>query len=842
MLDKFRETAITWDKATSRIYSPVTANESDENGRKLVVKIVNSGQVEDLTGATLHLYWETRDKAHDGLDVFKAVDLKKGEFELSYTTGMLSNKGVLNANLVLIDTVGRVVSERFKITVKDGIDNDAIQSENSFSSLTQALIDIANLEQNYAPRLSTLEQNDVSLSQQLQHKVGGDKKAEPEDLSARTLGLVTGTGGPINLLSIPQSKSVSIDKTTFVETGLNKFDKSKAIPTKLVNYTNGQLIDHASYFSYFLSVTPGQIVTISASFSVAYLDAEGVYVSGLATVSGSEYQPRTVTIPEGVYQLVTSSTNIDLGQNSMLDRFMIVAGSALPEYEPYYVKIDNLKNPLKKGEVDTEALAPGSVTKEKMAFTVPEAVPTKNLHNENTAVSGYYVNQTNGALDPNALHKTYEAVVVGLTHITLSKHSRSAFFDANGTFIAGSGLFQEQATPHTRTVPANAYKIKYSFPNGAGGGFQLEEGETLSPYEPYGYRLPNLILEEDSKAEHFLLLPKNLYALVGQELNIYFDNIVSGKDTDYEFDVICGKGRQFQNFWRFVPDVAENRSILINAYQKGKLVASASSSIKCVPTTAGNGVTRTILKIGDSTTDNGNGILKLNENFSTDVMDITAIGTRGTGINKHEGRSGWTATNYTTNASVFEVENAFWNPDTSKFDFNYYITSNSLPSPDVVHINLGINDMFGDTTDTDAQTAITATINKYQEMIGSIKAHNSAIKIALGSTIPPNYSQDAFGKAYNSGQTRWRYKRNRDLWVKKLIETFDNRESENIYLVPIHTNLDTRYNMGLEQTQVNTRNTATFTSPIGNGGVHPVESGYWQIADVEWYFLKSLES
>lgn len=171
MLDKFRETAITWDKATSRIYSPVTANAGDENGRKLVVQIVNGGQVEDLTGATLHLYWETRDKLHDGLDVFKAVDLKKGEFELSYTTGMLSNHGILNANLVLIDTVGRVVSERFKITVTEGIDNDAIQSENSFSSLTQALIDVSNLEQNYAPRLNDLtaqlQQTEQSLNAQL---------------------------------------------------------------------------------------------------------------------------------------------------------------------------------------------------------------------------------------------------------------------------------------------------------------------------------------------------------------------------------------------------------------------------------------------------------------------------------------------------------------------------------------------------------------------------------------------------------------------------------------------------------------------------------------------------
>ena len=163
MLSEFRSTNITWDKATRRIYSPISANESDENGRKLVVQVVNSGQVEDLTGATLHLYWETKDKAHDGLDVFKAVDLKKGEFELSYTTGMLSNKGVLNANLVLIDTVGRVVSERFKITVKEGIDNDSVQSEDSFTALTEALIQINK----YQSDIDGIKQDLVDESNQL---------------------------------------------------------------------------------------------------------------------------------------------------------------------------------------------------------------------------------------------------------------------------------------------------------------------------------------------------------------------------------------------------------------------------------------------------------------------------------------------------------------------------------------------------------------------------------------------------------------------------------------------------------------------------------------------------
>ena len=175
MLNEFRSTSITWDKATRRIYSPITANESDSNGRKLNIQVVNSGQVENLTGATLHLYWETKDKTQHGLDAFAASDISKGEFEIFYTTAMLSNVGELNATLVLVDSTGKVVSDWFKITVARGINEGAIESENSFSSLTQALIDISNLEQNYAPRLNDLtaqlQQTEQSLNAQLAQTV-----------------------------------------------------------------------------------------------------------------------------------------------------------------------------------------------------------------------------------------------------------------------------------------------------------------------------------------------------------------------------------------------------------------------------------------------------------------------------------------------------------------------------------------------------------------------------------------------------------------------------------------------------------------------------------------------
>ena len=48
--------------------------------------------------------------------------------------------------------------------------------------------------------------------------------------------------------------------------------------------------------------------------------------------------------------------------------------------------------------------------------------------------------------------------------------------------------------------------------------------------------------------------------------------------------------------------------------------------------------------------------------------------------------------------------------------------------------------------------------------------------------------------------------------------------------------------MGFENENINARNTTQISVPVGVGGVHPAESGYWQIADVYWYWLKSFES
>src|SRR5699024_3194796 len=139
---------------------------------------------------------------------------------------------------------------------------------------------------------------------------------------------------------------------------------------------------------------------------------------------------------------------------------------------------------------------------------------------------------------------------------------------------------------------------------------------------------------------------------------------------------------------------------------------------------------------------------------------------------------------------------------------------------------LGINDMFSYYTDDSLYERIDEFIGQYEEMISSIHNYDSNIKIGISLPIPPAYNQDAFARSYGNGQTRWRYKRNILLLVEELIKKFDNKEGENLHLVPININLDTKHNFPTDfnnpEVPVNARNTDIMVKNYAaNAGVHP---------------------
>ena len=640
----------------------------------------------------------------------------------------------------------------------------------------------------------------------------------------------------------------------------NLFNPDTITEGMFVNQTNGAIqSDNSNIVTDYIPVTGGNTYVASryrsdlneqrpfagTSFRYACYDVNKVFIEGALGVNPMVLPENAKYVRFSYYYTWNNQVQFEQGETpTEYEPYGNGSTQIKPEYIPKDEELAAAVEELTERMEEMEESGGGGddilpITPEETTFFVK----SKNLFNPDTITEGMFVNQTNGNLGNSAgdIVTDFIPIVGGQTYVASYLHStngqyshkgnsfRYACYDANKVFIEGNIAVNPIVLPET------AKYVRYSFYNTQFSNNQFELGTEPTEYEKGGSYLDPAYIRLG--AEGFVLnLPEKLYALVGEELNIYFDNIVDSHDTDYQFDVTCTVGMQMERCYRLTAETAGSYPITIKATNKDGGSVEKTATIYVVNTTVGDGETASVIVLGDSTTDDGRVISKLHENMSADVMSVTTFGTRGTAPNNHEGRSGWKFYNYFTTAT----NNPFYNPDTQTFDAAYYFANSGVSIPEWFLINLGINDMFDMRTDDAAGVQIN-TLNGYcDNMIASLKAAAPNIKIGVCLTIPPNYSQDAFGKAYGCGQNRDRYKRNNALWVQNQIERYDGREDENIYLVPIYTNLDTKYNMGLEEIQHNKRNTTyKYNSPIGNGGVHPTTSGYWQIADVYWFFLKN---
>lgn len=205
------------------------------------------------------------------------------------------------------------------------------------------------------------------------------------------------------------------------------------------------------------------------------------------------------------------------------------------------------------------------------------------------------------------------------------------------------------------------------------------------------------------------------------------------------------------------------------------------------------------------------------------IAVLSGSGPSNTGaLNKVSG-SGDAIINYSSITQP--VVNKFFNPSTNKFDFAYYLsaTNQTFASNGTVAIQIGINEIFSAVTLADAQTRVDAAIVKYNDIIASIHAYDSTIRIGIIVTFPPT-DQNAFGENYSNGQYAEMYRKTGLVtWQKRLHQEYDNTTSYNnrVYLIPVHLSLDTENDFPEETRPVSKGSTKTETVKIN--AVHPDE-------------------
>jgi len=331
-----------------------------------------------------------------------------------------------------------------------------------------------------------------------------------------------------------------------------------------------------------------------------------------------------------------------------------------------------------------------------------------------------------------------------------------------------------------------------------------------------------------------ILLPPEVLAVVGKEMNIYFSNVILGELTDCYVEVRCEIGRHQNERWTVVPSTPGDYPLTIQLYGSDQItvIFSASTVIKVTESkVVAEDQAQTLLFIGDSTTAAGHYTQEVLNLFQGDAQRIELIGKQGKAPNVHEGRGNWKLSDY-----VDREDSPF--VYAGDFDFGRYMQTNGYTKVDVVCLHLGINDVYPAMNDTDIQSVVDNGMDMLDKIVTSIHAYNRRIVVGLMVPIPPARDQDSFGSSYGTSQNAWRYRRNLFQWNKAQISRFRHRQAQGVYLVPVHVNLDTVHNMKLEPMPANSRSSRVIFRQ--SDAVHPAVEGYGQMADVVYAWLNRI--
>lgn len=293
-----------------------------------------------------------------------------------------------------------------------------------------------------------------------------------------------------------------------------------------------------------------------------------------------------------------------------------------------------------------------------------------------------------------------------------------------------------------------------------------------------------------------MLLGRKYYGVVGKELNFYFAQLYATADWKasnvYPITYYDGTGlNTYDNRISIIPTGAGSHTLgfVSNTVHDNRRITGERNNVTVVVTSKTDfNAARTALFIGDSRTD-GQRLTK----YAKDTIGskLTLLGTRGSSPYNHEGRSGWKAEDYVTKASVSGSTNPFWNPTSNKFDFAYYMSSNDYDGVDFVNILLGANDMYSDYSVTCIETMVT-----------SIHAYDENIKVTVMSdyTLP-------FSAYYTNGYSRCFLSM---LYFAKMKAKFDNRETEEVYFLPVNTAISNEYDFDYSEIQESQLNPTTI--------------------------------
>ncbi len=341
-----------------------------------------------------------------------------------------------------------------------------------------------------------------------------------------------------------------------------------------------------------------------------------------------------------------------------------------------------------------------------------------------------------------------------------------------------------------------------------------------------------------------LTLPQTLYAVEGVETTLEGRNaVLSPKPETLQFAIESALGTTQEGVWKLSATRAQAGTHSLNVLVRdsaGRALEKTYTSLRVIPSNAGEGRDIALLVVGDSLTSQTHypteiaRLFALPGNPTLEMLGSQRSEPNGLKV-AHEGYGGWSWARFNTFISTKPPEPG--KPQRSPFvfaapspeapaqlDVARYLKENcGGRSPDYVTFLLGINDCFGLTANPPdkLEAGITEMLKQADILLAAF--HKAAPQAELGVclTTPPNTNEAAFVANYKTKYPRWNWCQVQHRLVERQLKHLEGREMEKIFVIPTELNLD------------------TSKGYPPNNAVHPNPEGYAQIGRSIYAWVKA---
>ena len=592
---------------------------------------------------------------------------------------------------------------------------------------------------------------------------------------------------------------IAPDKCDFATQGKNLFIPYTLKKGIIISTTTHKETENANYYtSDYIPVTGGTAYIIRYMSYIHYYDTGKNWVS----LDSNTYQNNyTFTPAQDGY--IRFSNNIQSASNLNNTLNNIIAKSdeyyvGMPyeyEFDEHYVGLDDDIHPI----------------------------------NLISSIENGYVRRTDGAVaSPNGQYRSSNLIKIAPDKSYYWYNLRpdfGGFYNKFGQYIATSGSLANPFKPSDYVTGAVFVRV-----SGYNNQIGLYE-RPISKFVQYGEKVfDESLVNLNAPVKLDVFLPPDFYVNIGRTIEIFNESLLSTPTADgFSFRWVSTTGTNYGRKFVFTSNTVGDYAVNLRIYDKWfNIVFDGNTTIHVVNALSS---AKTIVPIGDSLT---NGKPWLGYIAELQNSGITFTGTRwhdtGTSIAatiKHEGRSGWRASQYTANTTyTFDSDgvssaNPFYDTENSTFSWTYYKTQYNI-SADGVQFLLGTNGL---------NLAPQAEENALVNMVNKIRSEDANIPIFVCYPIHAadqnGCARQANSDGYSAAQGMFYAEKKLAMWnyIKRLYTRL--KDASGVYLVPVCQNFDHEYMFGITDVPVNQY--SEITEPMPTEGIHPRD--YHQFID-----------